>query len=246
MRKHGGDTRVRKYSRMERFLPPDHAIEQAIVQIGHHRFLQLANRFSKLFSMLSCCLASLLSGSGTGVGQLLCFVARQIQDRTEVSHLRGGVRLAGVDSLYELLFAECAISRGGSCQKSGGFHQLGKRAREEGAPPRSCGVADLALCLRSLAASKYEGRETPSEGPLLMKTSRFLAGLPCFSATKVRGVRLLGRTRVSSRTAPRGRPGDRDRVSGADRASDADSARAKSCIRALCRCSPRLERHWSE
>ena len=78
-----------------------------------------------------------------------------------------------------------------SCQKSGGFHQLGKRAREKGAPPRSCGVADLALCLRSLAASKYEGRETPSEGPLLMKTSRFLAGLPSFSASEAhRGVPL--------------------------------------------------------
>ena len=95
MRKHGGDMRVRKHSRTERFLPPDHATEQAIVQIGHRRFLQLANRFSKLFSKLACCLASLVSGSRTGVGQLLCFVARQIQDRTEVSHLRGGVRLAG-------------------------------------------------------------------------------------------------------------------------------------------------------
>ena len=104
MRKHEGFTRVRKHSRMERFLPPDHATEQAIVQIGHRRFLQLANRFSKLFSMLSCCLASLLSGSGTGVGQLLCFVARQIQDRTEVSHLRGGVRLAGASSFCKLLF----------------------------------------------------------------------------------------------------------------------------------------------
>lgn len=41
-------------------------------------------------------------------------------------------------------------------------------------------------------------------------------------------------------------PGDRGRASGADRASDADGARAKSCIRALCRCSPRLGRHWSE
>lgn len=57
--------------------------------------------------------------------------------------------------------------------------------------PESCGVAELALCLRSLAASKYEGRETPSEGPLLMKTSRFLAGLPSFSASEAhRGVPL--------------------------------------------------------
>ena len=96
MRKHEGDTQVRKHSRMERFLPPDHATEQAIVQIGHRRFLQLANRFSKLFVKLACCLASLVSGSGTGVGQ--------IRDRTEVSHLRDGARFTGVDSFCELLF----------------------------------------------------------------------------------------------------------------------------------------------
>ena len=48
-------------------------------------------------------------------------------------------------------------------------------------------------------------RREPSRGLTLMRTSRFPAGLPSFSATKVRGVCLLGRTRVSSRTAPRGR-----------------------------------------
>ena len=186
MRKHGGFTRVRNHSQMERFLPPDHATEQAIAQIGHRRFLQLANRFSKLFSKLACCLASLVSGSGTRVGQLLCFVAGQIQDRTEVSHLRGDVRFAGAGSFFEFLFAECAISRGGSCQKSGGFHQLGKRAREEGAPPRSCGVADLALYLRSLAASKYEGREAPSEGPSVDENLPISGRSPQFSVTEVR------------------------------------------------------------
>lgn len=53
----------------------------------------------------------------------------------------------------------------GSCQKSGGFHQLGKRTREERALPESCGVADLALCLRPLAAAKCEWREAPGESP---------------------------------------------------------------------------------
>ena len=39
----------------------------------------------------------------------------------------------------------------------------------------------------------------------MMKTSRFLAGLPCFSATKARGGRLRGRARISEPTAPRRR-----------------------------------------
>ena len=73
----------------------------------------------------------------------------------------------------------------------GWFSSTREESAEKGAPPRSCCVADLALCLRSLAASKYEGRETPSESPLLMKTSRFLAGLPSFSASEAhRGVPL--------------------------------------------------------
>ena len=151
MRKHEGDMRVRKHSRMERFLPPDHATEQAIVQIGHRRFLQLANRFSKLFSELACCLASLaslVSGSETGVGQLLCFVAGQIRDRTEVSHLRGDVRFAGAGSFYELLFAGCAISRGGPARNREVFINSGSVCRKKGPLPECCGTPDLALCLQ--------------------------------------------------------------------------------------------------
>ena len=57
------------------------------------------------------------------------------------------------------------IFRGGSCQKSGSFHQLGKRAQGEGSPSGSRADAGLALCLRSLAAAKCEGREVPFESP---------------------------------------------------------------------------------
>ena len=48
-------------------------------------------------------------------------------------------------------------------------------------------------------------RREPPRGLTLMKTSRFLAGLPCFSATKARGGRLRGRARISEPTAPRRR-----------------------------------------
>ena len=165
MRKHEGDTRVRKGSQTlsdGAFSAARSATEQAIVQIGHRRFLQLANRFSKLFSMLSCCLASLLSGSGTGVGQLLCFVARQIRDRTEVSHLRGGVRLAGVDSFYELLFAECAISRGGPARNRVVFINSGRERGKKGRRPEA--VVSLTwpyACGRSRPPSTRGGKRPP-------------------------------------------------------------------------------------
>ena len=204
MRKHEGDTRVCKHSRMERFLPPDHATEQAIVQIGHRRFLQLANCFSKLFSKLACCLAS---GSGTGVGQLLRFVAGQIQDRAEVSHLRGGVRLAGASSFCKLLFRSARSFERCPARNRVVFINSGKGCGKRGPLPESRGTADLTLCLRSLADAKYEERETPSKGPLLMKTSRFLAGLPSFSATEVRGRVPLAQTSARKRAERRVRLG---------------------------------------
>ena len=177
MRKHEGDTRVRNHSRIERFLPPDHATEQAIVQIGHRRFLQLANRFS----MLACCLAS---GSGTGVGQLLRFVAGQIQDRAEVSHLRGGVRLAGASSFCKLLFRSARSFERCPARNRVVFINSRRERGKKGLPSESCGADDLALCLRSFAAAKCEGREAPFEGLTLMKTTRFLAGLPSFLSRK--------------------------------------------------------------
>ena len=111
-------------------------------------------------------------------------------------------------------FLLSAQFRGGSCQKSGGFHQLGKRAWEEGAPPRSCGVVDLALYLRSLAASKCERREAPSEGPsvdenlpISGRSPQFFClgssqrGAACARKRAERHVRLgghVGRTRCSA------------------------------------------------
>ena len=162
MRKHGGFTRVRNHSQMERFLPPDHATEQAIAQIGHRRFLQLANRFSKLFSKLACCLASLVSGSGTRVGQLLCFVAGQIQDRTEVSHLRGDVRFAGAGSFFEFLFTECAISRGGPARNRVVFINSGReRGKKERRPEAVVSLTWPYTCGRSRPPSTRGGKHPP-------------------------------------------------------------------------------------
>lgn len=158
MRKHEGDTRVRNHSRIEHFLPPDHATEQAIVQIGHRRFLQLANRFS----MLACCLAS---GSGTGVGQLLCFVAGQIQNRTEASHPRGDVRFTGPVHFMSSFLRSARFRGRGPARNRVVFINSGRGRGKKRALPESCGVADLALCLRPFAAAKCEWQEAPGESP---------------------------------------------------------------------------------
>ena len=118
-----------------------------------------------LLIALASCLASLVSGSETEVEQLLCFVAGQIQDRTEVSHLRGDVRFAEAGSFYELLFAGCAISRGGPARNRAVFINSGRGRGKKGPLPESRGTADLALCLRSFADAKCKEREAPSEGP---------------------------------------------------------------------------------
>ncbi len=96
-----------------------------------------------------------------------------------------------------LLFAGCQFSRG-VLPETGWFSST----REESAGRRglySKVVAPMTwpyVC-RSLAAAKREGRKAPSRSLLLMKTSRFLAGLPSFSATEVRGGRLRGRACAS-------------------------------------------------
>lgn len=139
-----------------------------------------------------------------------------------------------------------------------------------GPPPESLGITDLALCLR--VARGHQVREPggswralrgPSRSLPLMKTSRFLADLPSFSATEVRrGSDCAGEracraeqrragesarsTGLRAKVGPGGRSSDRGRASGSDRTSDADSARAESCTRALCRYSPRLGRRLSE
>ena len=94
--------------------------------------------------------------------------------------------------------------------------------QEEGAPPRSCGVVDLALYLRSLAASKCERREAPSEGtsvdenlPISGRSPQFFchrssqrslgervrrSGQPRTSEQDA--YRTIARSRVGSRVAP--------------------------------------------
>lgn len=97
-------------------------------------------------------------------------------------------------------FCGMSVFEGGVLPETGWFSST----REEGAGRRGrCQEAVVPLTshytCRSLAAAKREGRKAPSRSLPLMKTSQFLAGLPYFSATKVRGGCLLGRTRVSSR-----------------------------------------------
>ena len=188
MRKHAGDTRVRKHSRMERFLLPDHATEQAIVQIGHRRFLQLANCFSKLFSKLASCLASLASGSGAGVGQL--------QDRTEVSHPRGDVRFAGPVH-FTSSFLLSARFRGGPTRDRVVFINPGRERRKKWPLPESRAPMTWPYaCSRSRTPSARGGKLPPKD-PLLMKTSRFLAGL-CLGSSQ-RGAACAGRRTQASR-----------------------------------------------
>ena len=71
-----------------------------------------------------------------------------------------------------------AFSRGGTCQYLGGFHQLGRCAREGREGGTRSGFIDLALCFAFPVAVSLEGQMTLSRGLPLMKTIRFLAGLP--------------------------------------------------------------------
>lgn len=92
--------------------------------------------------------------------------------------------------------SQALIFRGGHARNRVVFINSGRGRGKKRALPESCGVADPALCLRPFAAAKCEWREAPGESPprglTLMKTSRFLAGLPCFSATKVREAACAG------------------------------------------------------
>ena len=127
--------------------------------------------------------------------------------------------------------------------------------------PESRGTDDLALYLRSLAASKCERREAPSEGPSVDENHPISGRSPPLfrhGSSQTRGKRLRGRAGTSEpssptwaiemhvRVGPGGQSGSRVCAPGASRASDADSARAKSCTRVLCQYSPRLGRRLSE
>ena len=79
-------------------------------------------------------------------------------------------------------FAEC-LFKGETCQKSGGFHQLERGLRGGRGDARNLDFADLALCSSATCRFSSEGRTTPSRCLLLMKTTRFLAGLPQYLCT---------------------------------------------------------------
>ena len=70
-----------------------------------------------------------------------------------------------------------AFSRGETCQKSGGFHQLERGLRGGRGDARNSDFADLALCSSAACRFSSEDRTTPFRCLLLMKTTRFLAGL---------------------------------------------------------------------
>ena len=71
---------------------------------------------------------------------------------------------------------EGCIFKGETCQKSGGFHQLGRCAREGRGNGVRSDFADLALCFALTVAVSLEGQMTLSRRLPLMKTTRFLAG----------------------------------------------------------------------
>ena len=71
---------------------------------------------------------------------------------------------------------EGCIFKGETCQKSGGFHQLGRCAREGRESGVRSDFADLPLCFAFPVAVSLEGQMTLSRRLLLMKTTRFLAG----------------------------------------------------------------------
>ena len=153
MRKHEGDTRVRKHSRMERFPPPDHATEQAIVQIGHRRFETGVDRGrvicltrdekAELHVRIGAGHVGLERGvlrrrGRKGKGPVSCRAADRPPSRARSQAGRStapngdAARGAGKTRPPILRsFLRCVIFRKGSCQKSGDFHQLGKRSREE-------------------------------------------------------------------------------------------------------------------
>ena len=69
-----------------------------------------------------------------------------------------------------------AFSKGETCQKSGGFHQLGRCVREGRESGVRSDFADLPLCFAFPVAVSLEGQMTLSRRLPLMKTTRFLAG----------------------------------------------------------------------
>ena len=61
--------------------------------------------------------------------------------------------------------SQALIFRGGHARNRVVFINSGRGRGKKRALPESCGVADLALCLRPFAAAKCEWREAPGESP---------------------------------------------------------------------------------
>ena len=88
--------------------------------------------------------------------------------------------------------SQALIFRGGHARNRVVFINSGREHGKRGPPPESLGITDLALCLRVARGRQMRGPRGPeralrgpSRGLALMKTTRFLAGVPCFSATEV-------------------------------------------------------------
>lgn len=88
---------------------------------------------------------------------------------------------------FRVPFCGTSSFEGGPARNRVVFINSRRERGKKGLPSESCGADDLALCLQLFTAAKCEGREAPSEGLPLMKTSRFLASFPSISATEVRG-----------------------------------------------------------
>ena len=105
-------------------------------------------------------------------------------------------------------FLRGVIFRGGPARNRVVFINSGRGRREKGALPGSCGVAELALCLR--VARGHQVREPGGswralQGPHVDENLPISGRSPQFFCHESSRGCLLGRTHVSSRTAPRGR-----------------------------------------
>ena len=93
-------------------------------------------------------------------------------------HQQGNVCVLNLASFsWERGGVKC-IFKGETCQKSGGFHQLERGLRGGRGGARNSDFADLALCSCAACSFSSEDRTTSFGCLLLMKTTRFLAGLP--------------------------------------------------------------------
>ena len=95
---------------------------------------------------------------------------------TDIVHASSaGKTSSGLD--WERIGAQ-VFSRGETCQKLGGFHQLRKGLRGGWEDGWESDFADLVLCSSAACGFPGKGRMASSRSLPLMKTTRFLAGPP--------------------------------------------------------------------